>query len=847
MTVQDNWRWCKKCQGLAYAAGSSLGHCAAGGTHDHTGSGDYALVVNDATVIGQHNWRYCNKCRALFFAGGSPGKCASGGSHSKTGSGDYVILQVKKGVVGQDNWRWCRKCQLLSFAGTSSPGSCAAGGSHDHNGSGDYVLHPAPPPAPAAIRNLSPSVANAIVLPWQVPTRPSLPMLGTRVGATLTGYPDKAPSWFLPTFSLLDGIDPTFTFAAAQIGTDATGAPLNVVRLALRLHKASPAGSSGLREAPIILSTPTLELHYSDASTGESRIAVVNGAAIMSADDSIDLVFDHVLGANAVILFRNLRTDGAAVVTLGATYRAWQLSAATSAQYQPNMYTREATLSAAAAERPASAQIMMRSSVFRPRLTLSLPSQPHPTTPPVASAPPPPTPVATTSTFSVRVPLGLKYGATNYSSKYTLSTGTGSAQHVILNIDDLRNFSAKQSEFRLVTELGDVSSRFPSISYLYLGQLSRVIIAIPARFVIQRGVSGCAAACQVLLDSGPGGTAKFQFDFLLRPDISAIDLALLAQTLKTVSGLADCQVTLPAFLRNPDTSSVRTLFATSTLFAPGARPHTFALTVSITDGGVDAPAIANANALIRQLATTTIPTLGGTMGLRIDDALPDPTDVPIELNFGATSGSEDTDVNIDTGTGALRVMSHSPYDLNVTRMAYTKVDDISVHPISEILNAGKTLELTISGPHDGTAVLVDTAAVYSGAADMDAIARYLSINVQDVQNIACNLGINAGAVAFQKHAIASIDVLISFDELPNMAPVKLTLTPLSRLASASVPLPTDALLGRLPGTIALTLRFADPNTGTQVLSLRNDFINAPIFVVGDDQLFPPAAPTGGSP
>ena len=145
MTVQDNWRWCKKCQGLAYAAGSSLGHCAAGGTHDHTGSGDYALVVNDATVIGQHNWRYCNKCRALFFAGGSPGKCAFGGSHSKTGSGDYVILQVKKGVVGQDNWRWCGKCQGLWYGAGWAKGPCPGWTdrpteNHDGTGSLNYSL-----------------------------------------------------------------------------------------------------------------------------------------------------------------------------------------------------------------------------------------------------------------------------------------------------------------------------------------------------------------------------------------------------------------------------------------------------------------------------------------------------------------------------------------------------------------------------------------------------------------------------------------------------------------------------------------------------------------------------------
>jgi hypothetical protein len=93
MTAQDNWRWCNKCQVLAYAGFPSLGACAAGGSHDHSGSGDYVLI-QDVPVGGneQDNWRWCNKCQALAFAGNpSPGPCADGGSHDHSGSGDYVL------------------------------------------------------------------------------------------------------------------------------------------------------------------------------------------------------------------------------------------------------------------------------------------------------------------------------------------------------------------------------------------------------------------------------------------------------------------------------------------------------------------------------------------------------------------------------------------------------------------------------------------------------------------------------------------------------------------------------------------------------------------------------------
>ena len=44
---QNLWRWCMKCQGLAFS-GDAPGVCPTGGTHDHTGSEDYTLPWFDA-------------------------------------------------------------------------------------------------------------------------------------------------------------------------------------------------------------------------------------------------------------------------------------------------------------------------------------------------------------------------------------------------------------------------------------------------------------------------------------------------------------------------------------------------------------------------------------------------------------------------------------------------------------------------------------------------------------------------------------------------------------------------------------------------------------------------------
>jgi hypothetical protein len=131
------------------APSPSLGACPAGGVHNHQGSGDYTLVLNAPGAHGQNNWRWCNKCQGLAFAGASsPGACPAGGVHDHEGSGDYTLAMNVPGALGQSNWRWCNKCQGLAFAGSTSPGACPAGGVHDHQGSGDYILVGNAPGAP---------------------------------------------------------------------------------------------------------------------------------------------------------------------------------------------------------------------------------------------------------------------------------------------------------------------------------------------------------------------------------------------------------------------------------------------------------------------------------------------------------------------------------------------------------------------------------------------------------------------------------------------------------------------------------------------------------------------------
>jgi hypothetical protein len=94
MTVQEDWRWCKKCQGLFFGA-SSQGVCPAGGAHSNQPSGNYVLIDSNLIAQGQPDWHWCSKCQGLFFAKGPQGVCPAGGAHDGSGSGEYKLMHYR--------------------------------------------------------------------------------------------------------------------------------------------------------------------------------------------------------------------------------------------------------------------------------------------------------------------------------------------------------------------------------------------------------------------------------------------------------------------------------------------------------------------------------------------------------------------------------------------------------------------------------------------------------------------------------------------------------------------------------------------------------------------------------
>ena len=151
-TIQGNWRWCNKCQGLFFGDGQAGSRCPAGGTHaspTESGSGNYSLPHNvPPSPYLQQDWRWCNKCQGLFVGGGqADSRCPAGGTHAsqaESRSGNYSLPHnVPPSSDRQCDWRWCNKCQGLFFGGGQAGSRCPSGGTHastTESGSGNYCI-----------------------------------------------------------------------------------------------------------------------------------------------------------------------------------------------------------------------------------------------------------------------------------------------------------------------------------------------------------------------------------------------------------------------------------------------------------------------------------------------------------------------------------------------------------------------------------------------------------------------------------------------------------------------------------------------------------------------------------
>jgi len=698
---------------------------------------------------------------------------------------------------------------------------------------------------------------------------PDLPLANTQTGNV---FKDQKPDivWYLPAFQLVDDVDAAFAFTASPsgAGVDAAGNPYYAATISLGLKKVLPddvkpynvlGSTTKLKEIPLNQRAATLTIASNDPVTGQPKPTAYPGTVTDAADGGLTLTFKTVLGVGVIIAYENLK-NGGATVALTANYDVvrpqriiFHLPIGVISRPPIGVVGQPHNLAALPVVAHVGPALIARGGPDLPEPVRPIAPvrpigpigpirvPPHPVDgngdDPPPSTTPAPNFIRSSQQFNASLPLGSKFGSVGYALKFTVSDGT--TTKAITSVDDLKSFNTQQSEFSEFTALGDVSIKYPSFERLYIGALSRVIVAVPARYGILRGGDGTAAVCRAVLDpSGATGAAKFEFAFTLVPVISPIELVQLSKDVSANPASRDCTVTLPKRLDAAGFSTVATAFQTSSTFSPGDRLSSFALAVEISDAGGAALAVANANLFIKQLVASVEPYLTGRIGLKLDDFYKESVDADVVLNFAVTGGSDEIAYRVDATSGSIDLTNTSPLDLSLSRYAIVDGVKIDVQTFAQPLLAGKGLTLPTAATGASPSILVERTLQLESPMTKTATARYLQFQVQDVQAVQYQMAVFAADVDFSGRNITQIDVAITLDDLPSVSVPSFSLTALNRQGSQQVAIPIMNALSSLKATVSFTAHFVDTTKPPLQFTLANDFIDTPALLLKNSQIPP---------
>lgn len=163
MQVQPNWRLCSLCFGLFFGGHAGKGRCpdktpqfntTFGGGHLTEFKATFITVFADRTTNpnAQDNWAWCRKCEGMFFNGrATKGVCPAGQQHDASDSGNYRMFfggGQQPNLIIEGGWRWCWKCEGMFFRSIGVTGICPTGNRHDPGLSGFYSFLKPGPKAP---------------------------------------------------------------------------------------------------------------------------------------------------------------------------------------------------------------------------------------------------------------------------------------------------------------------------------------------------------------------------------------------------------------------------------------------------------------------------------------------------------------------------------------------------------------------------------------------------------------------------------------------------------------------------------------------------------------------------
>jgi hypothetical protein len=693
--------------------------------------------------------------------------------------------------------------------------------------------------------------ANAMVARFVRPQPTlNLPLESTHKGNMFLDRFNPKIGWYLPTFNLAADVDAAFSFAATQAGIDASGNPYNQGIVTLGLNKVVPPDLAAfkaanptvtMREIPLTGLVANFATTAMDAQSGQIERSTSTAVIKMGADGKALLTINTLLGAHVLVAYNNLQ-NGGATLTLSAQYQVWRLAPTVSPLRIMPGHSVAPPAPQAVHAAPVHAAPVHAASAHAASPGLRIVAGKPVASPPTVPKPAPPNYLVANDSFAVLLNLGNKFAATGYATAYTVKDADG--LRPILSIDDLQNFNKKQSQYSEFTALGDVSARFPSFSRLYIGALSRTIVAVPSAYGIVRSKDGTAAQCQALLDSSAtgSGACKFQFAFLLGPVISPIDLFALQTALASNPQSAGCELALPNRLDSTKPALLSTPFQSSVTCTVGTPPsHTFSLAVEIVDGSVTGAAVANANLFIKQITSALEPFLSGSIGIALDDAYPHPISADVVLNLNATSGSDEIAYSIGSD-GAIELVNNSPLDLQIARYAVVQGAAAPPQALDKQIPSKQSLVLSATAPSRTVSLLVDGSLALENPLTKEHISRYLSFVAQDVQDVNFQLAVVAQGLDFDALGIAKIDVAIALPTLPTVSVPTSSITALDLSTNAQISLPIQLAVSTLPGTITFTVEAKDSKLSSVCFTVTNDFIDQPVYVLQRSSILPFAVP-----
>jgi hypothetical protein len=672
-----------------------------------------------------------------------------------------------------------------------------------------------------------------------VPAQPGLPVAESRDDDLFTDRFDSDLHWYLPDFALAADVDAGFAFAVSQTGQQlSNGQPYNVARLSLTLTKQRPAKAAALseanpnavlREIPLQNLTAMLASSYVDESGNPQQRTCSASTIHDNGDGSFSLVFDKsILGASVLDVYQDLCKIGQASVVLKANFPCWSQS--------PPHPVFSAALTSSALQRTV---LMMPRMLAPPNAAaVAFPRAPIP-----APHPAPPNWAQVTLPYSENLPLQLKYNAGAYQSRYTITAGN-SPSRTILGAGDLSGFGQPQTQYAEFEELGYLPQKYPSLRGAYLGSVNHVIVLIPQRYSIVR--ASIPASCLALVDSSPSAASKckFEFDFVIAPEVSPIDLARLAAEIAGHPDLSGFQITFADSLQSTRPSTLVTSFASSVQFATGIALHTFEVTVTVEDTGADTPAVANANLFIQRLCAQSGTDLIGSLNLKLDDGYPDPVVATIDLNFARTAAAVDELLpQIDESAGAIKLTNQSALDLRIQRYALIQGSNVTEFDTPTLISAGGSVSFPLPASSAGSTFAYDAQLALPSPMNAAAVTKFLAIQNTDVQNTQYVVDLITN-VDWTK--IASLACTVAFPTLPDIQPWQTTLTANLRADTKHIQIPLENAVFTLPATVCITVDAIDPAVAPLTVSLANDFQASPTMVLSQSELVSPPAPPPAS-